>query len=87
MVCTVCIVNKLNGDYVMKINLSEEMIETIYNALRDTKNHKLTEYQKEKDKKKKEIIDKRITEVEKAIEIFSQLMDEIVFGNLLKNCK
>ena len=71
----------------MKINLSEEMIETIYNALRDTKNRKLTEYQKEKDKKKKEIIDKRITEVEKAIGIFSQLMDEIVFGNLLKNCK
>lgn len=87
MVCTVCIANKLNGDYVMKINLSEEMIETIYNALRDTKNRKLTEYQKEKDKKKKEIIDKRITEVEKAIGIFSQLMDEIVFGNLLKNRK
>lgn len=71
----------------MEINLSEEMIEIIYNSLKDDKNYKLREYQKTKNKKEKEILDKRITEVEEAIGTFSELMDEIVFGRLLKNCK
>lgn len=66
----------------MNINLSERMVEIIYYSLSDTKNNKLREYQREKDKKKKEVMDKRITEVEDAIEIFSELMDEILFRDL-----
>lgn len=66
----------------MEINLSEEMVEVIYASLSESMNNKLREYQKERNKEKKVIIDKRITEVEEAADIFRELMNEITFRRL-----
>ena len=59
----------------MVINLSEEVIETIYNSLRATKQDLKRQLNEENKFDKKVIIKYQIEEVEDALAVFEELMD------------
>lgn len=59
----------------MVINLSEEVIETVYNSLRATKQDLKRQLNGENKFDKKVIIKYQIGEVEDALAVFEELMD------------
>lgn len=62
----------------MEINLSTETIETVYNSLRSSKQSLQRQLENPKaSSNKKEIIKHQITEVEDALAVFEELMENI----------
>ena len=60
----------------MEINLSAEVINTVYNSLRCSK-QTLNRQLKTKDETKREIIESQLDEVEWALQVFEEMMDRI----------
>ena len=62
----------------MEINLSTETIKTTYNALRDARHNLNRQFSSKKmNPNKKEIIEHQLAEVEDALAVFEELMDNI----------
>lgn len=61
----------------MVINLSEEVIETVYNSLRSSKQDLKRQLNRENKLDKKAIIEHQLEEVEDAFAVFEELMDSL----------